>query len=246
MKYLIILFSAFFLVNCNRITKQDVEKSETIEPKVLTEKNNTPKIENNNPLIDTLEIFKDSLSFGNKKKSKIIITKIGNEDRTFVNIYLFKKHENRWNISDSLTLDNINFPELNSEIKDFNNDGFNDIIFTSGTAARGANNVQTLILYDSNDKLKWIRNSEYYPNLMYNSKLKCVDALIFTGGLTTVFLKIEKDSLKEFANVDQRDGRIVVETIDEKGKRVEIKNTIDKTENDFKRFINFNPLEERK
>jgi hypothetical protein len=246
MRYLIILFLAFLLANCNRKAEQNVKNQKVLEPKILTKKNNIHEIETKNTIIDTLEIFKDSASFGKKKKSKILITKMESGEKTFVNIYLFKKFKNKWTISDSLILDNIDFPKLNPEITDFNNDGFNDIIFTSGTAARGANNVQTLILYDKNDKLKWMRNSEYYPNLMYNSKLNCIDALIFTGGLTTVFLKIEKDSLKEFAKVEQRDGRIIVKTIDENGKRTEIKNIIDKTKNDFKRFIDFKPLEERK
>ncbi len=242
MRYLIILFSALCFVNCNKSTEQDIKKNEIKTPKVLAKEN---RISPNLQPIDTLEIFKDSLSFGNKKKSKIVIIKIGNEDSTFVNIHLYRKHENKWIISDSLTLGNINFPKLHPEIIDFNNDAFNDIIFTSGTAARGGNNVQTLVLYSPKEKsLKWIKNSENFPNLMYNKKLDCIDACILTGGETTYFLKIKNDSLKEFANVDHRDGNITVEILDENGKWKEIKRLKSKSK-DMKRFINYNPIEER-
>lgn len=112
-------------------------------------------------------------------------------------------------------------------------------------AARGGNIVQTLILFShKNNSLKWIKNSENFPNLMYNEKLDCVDACILTGGQTTIFLKIENDSLKEFANVDQRDGRITVEIIDGNGQRKEIQSIKDKNES-FDRFINYNPIEKR-
>jgi len=77
---------------------------------------------------------------------------------------------------------------------------------------------------------------------MYNKKLDCIDALVLTGGLTTYFLKIKNDSLKEFARVDQRNGRITSEILDKNGKWQEIKNTKEKFSG-FDRFINFNPIE---
>ena len=53
---------------------------------------------------------------------------------------------------------------------------------------------------------------------MYNEKLNCIDAVILTGGQTTYFLKIENDSLKEFASVDQSDGIITAKILEENGK----------------------------
>ena len=144
-------------------------------------------------------------------------------------------------------MDGVLIEDLNAEIKDYNNDNYNDLIFRSGVAARGGNIVQSLVLYSPERKsLNFIKNSENFPNLLYNEKLDCVDAMILTGGVTTSFLKIENDSLNEFANVDQRDGRISVSIIEENGKWKEIKNIKDKSEDVMKRFINFNPIEERK
>jgi len=112
-------------------------------------------------------------------------------------------------------------------------------------AARGGNIVQTLILFSPKNKsLNWIKNSEDFPNLMYNEKLDCIDACILTGGQRTCFLEIENDSLKEFANVDQRDGKITAEILDEYGNWKEIHNIKDEPEG-FDRFINFNPIEKR-
>lgn len=196
--------------------------------------------------VDTIEVFKDSISFGQKQNNKIEVYKIGVEENVVAKVYLYEKSENQWKIKDSLTLDAVRINDLKTKIEDFNNDNFKDIVFTTGMAARGGNNVQTLILYSPTDKsLNWIINSESFPNLMYNEKLGCIDSCVLTGGQTTFFLKIENDSLKEFANVDQRDGRIVAEILDLNGKWKEIENIKDEPEG-FDRFINFKPIEKRK
>lgn len=232
MKKAIILIFSQVIFSCNKMVE------------INSSKNATPTIEN---LIvsDTLEHFSDSTNFGKKTKNRIDIYKIGTNLNTFIKIYLFKKNENNWTLNDSLIIEGDIINNLNAEISDFNNDKLNDIIFTSGTAARGGNNIQTLILYsEESDKFKWIKNTENFPNLKYNKKLDCIDAFIMTGGQTTSFLKITNDSLKEFANVDQRDGRIIVEILDNNGKWQETEN-IEEKFSGFDRFINFNPLEVR-
>lgn len=195
--------------------------------------------------VDTIEIFKDSMSFGQKQNNKIEIYKIGTEENVVAKVSLYEKRGNQWKIKDSLTIEAVRINDLQTRIEDFNNDNFKDIIFTTGMAARGGNNVQTLILYSPKDKsINWVKNSESFPNLMYNEKLDCIDSCILTGGQTTYFLKIKNDSLKEFANVDQRDGKIVAEIIDVNGKWKEIENSKDEPES-FDRFINYNPIEKR-
>jgi len=220
----------FLLYNCNRKQERVVKEN---------------KIDNI-VFIDTLEVFKDSINFGKRNDNKIEIYKIGNQDSTFAKVYLYELHNVDWKLKDSLILNAVRVNDLETEIKDFNNDGFNDIIFTSGMAARGGNIVQTLILYSNeNQSLSWIKNSEDFPNLMYNEKLNCIDAVILTGGQTTYFLKIENDSLKEFASVDQSDGIITAKILEENGKWKEIKSIKESSEN-FDRFIDFNPIEKRK
>lgn len=195
---------------------------------------------------DRVDFFSDSVKFGLKEKNRLDIFKIGTKDNTIIKVFLFEKNKKTWQLKDSLLLSGERIEDLKTEIKDFNNDNFNDVIFTSGMSTRGGNIVQTLILYSPKDKsLNWIKNSENYPNLMYNKKLDCVDALILTGGETTYFLKIKNDSLKEFANVDHRDGNITAEVLDENGKWKEIKSIKDKSQ-EMKRFMNYNPIDERK
>lgn len=232
MKKVIILILSLILFSCDKVIE------------ITIPENQSPIIEN---LIvsDTLEHFSDSTSFGIKNETKIDIYKIGTGTNTFIKVYLSKKESNNWYLNDSLILDGDRINSLNTEISDFNNDKLNDIIFTSAMAGRGGNNIQTLILYSKeSDKLKWIKNSENFPNLMYNKKLDCIDSFILTGGQTTYFLKIRNDSLKEFANVEQRDNRIVSEILDKNGKWQEIENIKEKFSG-FDRFINFNPIEVR-
>lgn len=197
-------------------------------------------------IVDILEFFVDSASFGQRQNNKIEVYKIGAQENTIAKVCLYEKVKNLWRLKDSLSLEVARIENLKTEIFDFNNDNFKDIIFTTGMAARGGNNVQTLILYSPRSKsLNWIKNSESFPNLMYNEKLDCIDSFILTGGQTTYFLKIENDSLKEFANVDQRDGRIIAEIRDVNGKWKEIERIKEETEG-FDRFINFNPIQKRK
>lgn len=232
MKKTLALFSSIILFSCSKLSEINFSENPSSEVENLI-------------VSDTLEHFSDSTNFGLKHKNRIDIYKIRTNLNTFIKIYLFKRNENNWILNDSLIIEGDLINNLNSEISDFNNDQLNDIIFTSGTAARGGNNVQTLILYSKeNDKLKWIKNSKNFPNLMYNKKLDCIDTLVLTGGQTTYFLKIKNDSLKEFANVDQRDNRIVSKILDKNGKWQEIEN-IEEKFSGFDRFIDFNPIELR-
>jgi hypothetical protein len=233
MKKLLIIALTFLFFSC----KKDREIIKQTEPFPIAE---------NLTFSDTLDKIVDSTNFGIKNVNKINVYRIATDQNTFLKIYLYEKNSNHWRLKDSLLVEGDSVNNLNLEISDFNNDKFNDIIFTSGMAARGGNVVQTLILFSKESKkMKLIKNSTSFPNLMYNEKLDCIDALILTGGQTTYFLKIKNDSLKEFANVDQRDGRIVSKVLDKNGKWKEIINIKDKPEG-FDRFINFNPIEERK
>ena len=231
MKNLISIIIILLFIGCSKKTEHKTVLANKIEKSIF---------------VDTIEVFKDSISFGQKQNNNIEVYKIGGEENVVAKVYLYEKSKNQWKIKDSLTLEAVRINELKTKIEDFNNDNFKDIVFTTGMAARGGNNVQTLILYSPTDKsLNWIKNSESFPNLMYNEKLGCIDSCVLTGGQTTFFLKIENDSLKEFANVDQRDGRIVAEILDLNRKWKEIENIKDETEG-FDRFINFKPIQKRK
>jgi hypothetical protein len=231
MKNLIYIITILLIISC----------SKKGEPKIVTENKTEELI-----VVDTLEVFSDSINFGQKHINKIEVYKISTEENTIAKVYLYEKDQLHWKLKDSLILEAERINDLDTEIKDFNNDGFKDIIFTTGMAARGGNVVQTLILYfPENKSLNWISNSERFPNLMYNEKLNCIDACVLTGGQTTYFLKIENDSLKEFANVEQRDGKIIAEVLDVNGKWKEIE-TIKDSPDAFDRFINFRPIEKRK
>ena len=229
MKKLLII--AFIFFNCKK--------------EIIKQNKSLPIVENLT-FSDTLDKNVDTINFGIKNKNKIEVYRIATEQNVFVKIYLYEKNTIQWKLKDSLIVEGEGVNDLNLEISDFNNDKYNDIIFTSGMAARGGNVVQTLILFSKeNKKLKLIKNSTNFPNLMYNEKLDCIDALILTGGQTTYFLKITNDSLKEFANVDQRDGRIISKVLDKNGKWKEIIDIKDIPDG-FDRFINFNPIEKRK
>lgn len=133
----------------------------------------------------------------------------------------------------------------NCEVKilDFNNDEAKDLTFKSSVAARGANEIRKLFIFDKkNNKLILMKNSDNYPNLEYNKVLDCIDSWMVYGGTSTVFLKIEKDSLREFAGVSLFDEERKIYIIDKKWKQKTIKKEIVKNLEVYTRFKNYRPL----
>lgn len=203
------------------------------------------------------EKFVDSLNAGTKGKTKIEFEKFRHSDNgdVYVSIHFYDLKKtwveskgsefHFWDLKNSFKFQKDGVSDLNVEIKDFNNDGFNDIAYESAVAARGGNVVMTLFIYDPKNKnFIHIKNSEKYPNLSYNPKLNCINSVILTGSTTTAFLKVRKDSLDEFARVDVSD-KIVVEVKDSTGKfKVLKEKPFEGSDEDFyKVFRNYNPLE---
>lgn len=150
----------------------------------------------------------------------------------------------KWKLSQTLEIPDGALALAVPNFEDFNADGLNDVTFISGTAARGANEIRTLLIYDKRkDQLVHIRNSEEFPNLQYNRKLKCIDAWRIYGGTATDFVRIEGDHLKAFASVENFEGYRTVTLIDNHG--AEKINRRDKiSDNDlFVRYTNFHPIE---
>ncbi|MCD0490047.1 hypothetical protein LPB86_17535 [Pedobacter sp. MC2016-14] len=194
--------------------------------------------------IELLEYFVDSLSIGRPKQNKIELVFLRSIDSSYVVINFYKRtQKDSWTLKQKFNFLKEDLMGCFTELADFNNDGFNDVTYKSLVAARGANDVRNLFIYDGiTDQLIYMKNSEDYPNMLYNKKLNCIDAFLVHGGSTTVFLKIEKDSLKEFASVNL-DDKINIRLVDKNGKR---KYLVKDKKSDFDphtRFTNFSPLE---
>ena len=99
-----------------------------------------------------------------------------------------------------------------------------------------------LIFEKITGKLKLITNSSNYPNLQYNEVLNCIDAWMVYAGSSTVFLKIEQDSLKKFAGVELFENYREIYIVDKKGKHKTLKKEKIKDSEVYTRFKNFNPL----
>lgn len=209
----------------------------------------TEQLESSNNDIETLtktflvEQFVDSLSIGNRSKNKIELSLYKTtEDSSYVIIDFYSRHNKEWLRKNRYEFEKDSITGLDTELKDFNNDGFNDLTYISAIAARGANEVRRLFIYDKDqDQLTLMKISEHYPNLMYNKELDCIDAWLVYGGCSTVFLEISGDSLKQIASVDLFHG-LSVSTYDDHGNSKQILE--DSTYSGVhERFKNFSPLE---
>ena len=204
-------------------------------------------VDNKIDSVQTDEIIIDSINIGSLGRTKIDIRQIRNlkEGIVFVHFKIYKKETVKWKLTQEFNIEKDGITGLDLVLSDFNNDGFNDLTFKSGVAARGANELRNLFIYDSlNDSLIFIKNSNIYPNLEYNKELDCLDAWLFYAGSSTVFLKLETDSLREFAGVSLLDTREVY-TIEKNGDRKILSNEIIKDSALYVRYSNYNPLKRK-
>lgn len=241
-----ILFVLFFsIISCSQKSKE-----QTVHlPEKIVVKKQTPKPEVKSESIGKVldETFTDSTKVGIKGKFKLTVEqfKTDESDSAYVEINLFEKRNNKWIIQQKLEYFKDEITNCDAQLNDFNNDGFNDLTFQSSVAARGANEIRKLLIFNpSKKKFILMKNSDNYPNLQYNELLNCVDAWLVYGGSSTVFLKIEKDSLREFAGVSLDNDNREIYIIDKKGKRKTVKKEIVKDLEVYTRYKNYNPLTE--
>ncbi|WP_426490668.1 hypothetical protein [Hymenobacter sp. 102] len=189
------------------------------------------------------ELFVDSVTVGKRGKNRIDILKYKGEDSMYIVIKFYSKNKNKWIVMNEYELEKDYLSSIDPVIADFNGDGLNDVTYVSDVAARGSNEIRRLFIYrrESND-LMLVKNSELYPNMLYNKELKCIDAFLMHGGCTTVFLKLVNDSLETIASVELSDS-LYIKTYDEDGRE---KSRAIKAAGDdeYIRYKNFNPLEE--
>ena len=188
------------------------------------------------------EFFVDSLNIGRKKLNKIELSRYSTPDSFFVVIKFYSKSKSKtWTLKQTFEFRKDDIRDCDTKLLDFNNDGLKDMTYISDVAARGANELRRLFIYDQiKDQLVYMKNSEDYPNMLYNKKLNCIDAFLVYGGCSTVFLRIKGDSLVEFASFSL-DNDLTVYEIDNNGNRKIIRQDT-ATKMYFVRFTNYKPL----
>lgn len=240
----ILILTLLFSCNSNQETKKllsEVDTTEISSSKSISIEDHST----DNSKTEILETFIDSLKIGEKGMCKIELIKHRVNEDNFIIIKFYRKGQKTWSIQNTYSYETNALMEFQPNISDFNNDNFNDITFISGSAVRGANEVRRLFIYDNiNQELISIVNSLDFPNMQYNKELNCIDAFIVTGGTSTHFARIKKDSLIEFASVHNDNNRTVYE-IDKFGREKIIRqDTIIDNENVYVRYKNYKPLKE--
>lgn len=191
------------------------------------------------------QLFIDSLNLGKKGANKVVV-KINNlkDAANLLNVNFFKKEDFQW-IESSCYSDSISDVDFcDVLVFDVNGDSYKDVLIKSLLPARVSNDVRKLFLYNPkiNDFI-FITNSEKYPNLNWNSRLKTIEASFFSGGFTQVFLKLQQDTLYDYAYIDVFGDSITIEERSKSGEFIVLrKNTIDKDSLSFG-YLNYNPLE---
>lgn len=189
------------------------------------------------------EFFVDSLNIGRKNLNKVEVFQFRTMDSTYVEIKFHTKQTNKWVLGQTFHFLKDGITTSSTKVSDFNNDGLCDMTVQSSIALNGANEIRRLFIYDkSTDKLIEMKNSENYPNMLYNEDLNCIDAFLVYGGSSTVFLQISGDSLREFASVEAMDG-VTVREIGQNGKeKIIFQDTTNKA--GYLRFKTYKPLKE--
>ena len=227
-------------------TQSSETVAESVNPASLDVASTTsPAFENQDSEETRTEYFTDDHQIGRRGKNKIEIRCYSRGDQRFTELKFYARTDyGAWLEMQSFKFEKDGLTDCDPVIEDFNNDGFKDFTYQSDVAARGANEIRKLFIYDKElDELVYIKNSENYPNLAYNRKLRCVDAFLVYGATSTVFLRIEGDTLREFASVETGTERIVTVT-DKNGKQRVVhseKMNPDNFEEIFRRFSSYSP-----
>ncbi len=240
MRNCVVLFFAFLIFGCNKNPKEKKNLIIAKKGKPTSVKKTSAKVINE---IVLRENFVDSTNVGVKGKYKVELNSYNNMDSTYVEIKFSKKENNNWLQKQKIILPKDGVVSCDPKTIDFNNDKLNDFTFQSFVAARGANELRTLLIFEeATGKLKLITNSGNYPNLQYNEVLNCVDSWMVYGGTSTVFLKIDQDSLREFAGVELDDGYREIYLVNKKGEHKTLKKEKINDLEIYTRFKNFDPL----
>ena len=200
---------------------------------------------------EVLESYSDDRHIGQRRHNKIEIDIVNNGPfrayhPTNLAIIRFYSREpsRKWELKQTLEIEDDALEEAHPKFQDFSGDKLKDVTFITGTAARGANEIRTLLIYDkTTDKLIHIENSKEFPNIEYNKKLKCVDAWRVYGGTATDFAQIEGNRLRTFAIVENFDGLRTVSVFDPKGRERIIRRDKISSDDLYTRYSNFRPLE---
>lgn len=192
---------------------------------------------------ELVESFTDNSKIGIPRKNKIEISHFEETNKNFVEIKFYSlSKDKKWNLKQTFEFEKYGGMPIEPKLEDFNNDGLKDITYNSSVAARGANELRKLLIYDKvKNKLIPIENSDDYPNLEYNDELDCLDSWMFSGSTATVFLKIDGNKLREFASVVDGETRRIY-TIDKNGKEKLLKEEKINKQDGIVRYKNFNPL----
>ena len=173
---LTILFSCDIKQHSERITPKSTNAEILNSGNSLIE---TPKDSISNTEI--IETFVDSLNIGEKGKCKIELTKHRVYEGNYIVIKFYRKGQKTWYIQNRYSYGTNALMGFESNISDYNNDKFNDITFISGTAARGANEVRRLLIYDEQkQELISIVNSPDYPNMLIIGSLTALMHSLYT------------------------------------------------------------------
>jgi hypothetical protein len=231
------------------LPRPETQSSETVPEFVNTTvplhvaSTTAPAIDNQDSEETRTEYFTDDRQIGRRGKNKIEIRCYSRGDQRLTELKFYARTEyGAWLEMQSFKFEKDGLTDCDPVIEDFNNDGFKDFTYQSDVAARGANEIRKLFIYDKKlDELVFIENSEDYPNMVYNKKRDCIDAWLFYGATSTVFLKIEGNRLREFATVSTGLER-VVELIDKDGNRRVISQKKMRENEIYTRYRDFDPV----
>ena len=229
-----IFFIAFLLLfSCSENSEGVSSKGISVDEEI---KENDSGLDEN-----YFKIIIDSLNIGVKGNNKIRIEISSDSDSSQAVIFFYSKKNGVWMEKNKFILGSDNdLVSFSPYIQRFNSDDFNDLLIHSAIAARGSNSVMKLYVYDSVlDQLKYIKNSEKFPNLRYQKELDLIDSYAFHGSTTQYFLKIQSDTLFNYAKIERENDTLYSFYKRNNKGAFEIQRTVIEKEVGYSQFDNF-------
>src|SRR4051812_15379823 len=130
MKTVLLFLTYVVIVSCQTKITPDLSQNEVVAKAELEER------------------YIDSTNIGIPKKYKFDLKKFRTPDSNYVDIHLYERKNGGWILKQQLHFTKDGVLSCDPEFNDFNNDGFNDVTFRSMIAARGANIIRKLLIFD--------------------------------------------------------------------------------------------------
>ena len=159
-------------------------------------------------------IDQDSNSVYTYSRDSIRLTLIYHPKKNIGILEIQQQENNHWEALQQFNSLSFQFPNIQPEWKDFNQDGASDFKLYYGSEGRGANVLYHVFIWNKTlKKYQWIKNASEIPNIHINNQQQW-EGIFVTGSVNFLQYKLENNHLlpisQQHAYINQANTHTVI------------------------------------